>query len=106
MPTKTASQKNRMSVSERDPGPGLSGWGSRPGAPRRTVEPRCASVRPAGEEGEYGVHAAVLTGAGGEGQLVEDARDVLFDGMLGDDELFADALVRAPFGHQGEHLAL
>ena len=55
---------------------------------------------------QHGEHAAVVLGAGGHAELGEDARDVLLDRVRRDDEHLGDALVRAPLGHQLEHLAL
>src|SRR5262245_14662351 len=48
----------------------------------------------------------MILGGGGQVELAEDARDVLLDGSLGDDQPLGDRLVRAPFGHQLEYLAL
>ena len=48
----------------------------------------------------------MVLGCGREPELPEDARHVLLDGPLGDDELVGDALVRAALGHVLEHLAL
>ena len=48
----------------------------------------------------------MILGRGGQPQLREDARYVLFDGALGDHELFRDARVGAALGHEPEHLAL
>ena len=45
------------------------------------------------EEGEHGVDAPVLAGVGGEVELAEDAADVRFDGLAGDEELLGDAAV-------------
>src|SRR4051794_40246760 len=58
------------------------------------------------QEREHGEDASVIVSRGGQIELLEDAAHVLFDGVLGDDELFGDALVRASLGHQREHLAL
>src|SRR5262245_60960022 len=58
------------------------------------------------QEGEDGEHAAVILGRRREVELAEDARHVLLDGALGDDEALCDRLVRASFRHQLEHLAL
>ena len=55
---------------------------------------------------QHGEHAAVVLGAAGHAELGEDARDVLLDGVRRDDQRLGDALVRAPLGHQLEHLAL
>jgi hypothetical protein len=58
------------------------------------------------EEGEYHENAAVIGGADGQVELVEDARDVLLHRPFGDHQTFRDPLVRAALGHQLEHLAL
>jgi hypothetical protein len=48
-----------------------------------------------------------MVGLGGfETQLREDARHVLLDGALGDDEALPDPCVRQSLGHQREDLAL
>ena len=55
---------------------------------------------------QHGEDAAVVLGAAADAELGEDARDVLLDGVRGDDERLGDAAVRAALGHQLEHLAL
>src|SRR5215207_5963207 len=58
------------------------------------------------QEGEHGEHAAVVVAASAQAELLEDARDVLLHGALGDHEPLGDALVRAALRHQLEHFAL
>ena len=65
-----------------------------------------SAVQLLAQVGEHGEHAAVVPGVGREAELREDARHVLLDRALGDDEPLADRLVRAALGHQLEHLAL
>ena len=48
----------------------------------------------------------MVAGVGRQAQLGEDARDVLLDCALGDEEPVADRLVRPALRHQLEHLAL
>ena len=55
---------------------------------------------------EHGEHAAVVLRRLADAELGEDARDVLLDGVRGDHQRLGDAAVRAPLGHQLEHLAL
>ena len=45
-------------------------------------------------------------GAGVEGELVEDARDVLLHGGVADEEALRDAAVRLALRHRREHVAL
>src|SRR5271163_924247 len=65
-----------------------------------SASPRDAQV---GEDGE---HTAVIVVAGGEIELGEDVGDVLLDRAGRDDEALGDRRVRAPLGHQLEHVAL
>src|SRR4051794_7500063 len=65
-----------------------------------------AAVGSALEVGEHREHAAVAVLDGRQPELAEDARDVLLDRPLGDDELTRDRGVRAALGHVPEHLAL
>ncbi len=51
-------------------------------------------------------HAAVVALGRRQPELREDRADVLLDRALGDDDPRGDRRVRAPLGHQGEHLAL
>ena len=51
-----------------------------------------------------GVRVVVV--GGGEVELAEDVRDVLLDGAERDDERPRDRGVRAPLGHELEHLGL
>ena len=55
---------------------------------------------------EHREHAAMVLGPAADAELGEDARHVLLDRVRGDDQRLGDALVRAPLGHQFEHLAL
>jgi DNA-binding NarL/FixJ family response regulator len=61
---------------------------------------RVAEVR------EHRQHPAMSRGGRGQGELVEDARDVLLDRGERDHELLRDALVGLPFRHRGQHLEL
>src|SRR5581483_6836925 len=63
-----------------------------------------SSGRP--EVREHRQHPPVVVRARRQPQLPEDARHVLLDGALGDDERVRDRLIRAPLRHQLEHLAL
>ena len=67
---------------------------------------RAAVLRLEAEPGEHRQHPAVVVGRGREVELGEDVVGVLRDRLLGDDELGGDRGVRAPLGHQREHLAL
>src|SRR6185436_20539159 len=58
------------------------------------------------EVGDHRKHTTVVVFGLGQAQFHEDAADVLFDGAFGDPELACDSGVRAPLGHEGEHLAL
>src|SRR6266567_6170915 len=55
-----------------------------------------------GEDGEY---APVIVGCECEVKLLEDAVHVRLDRLGAEEELLADALVGAAFGHQAEYLA-
>ncbi len=48
----------------------------------------------------------MITRTGGEVKLAQDVADVLLDGVLGDEELVGDALVRATGGDECEDLEL
>src|SRR5947209_19320176 len=58
------------------------------------------------QEGQYGNYAAVVVGRLPQPELQKDMPDVRLDGFRAQEELSADRLVRAPFGHQFQDLAL
>src|SRR3954467_8027328 len=71
----------------------------------REAEPaQCGSARP--QVGEHRQDAAVVVLVGREAELAEDRRHVLLHRPVRDLQSLADALVRASFGHELEHLAL
>src|SRR5215471_16485728 len=71
---------------------------------------RSSTARQRGRSGaqvcENRENAAMVVGRAGDPQLAEDAVDVALDRLRAEHQLLADAVVRAPFGHQAEHLAL
>ena len=76
----------------------------------RAAYVRCARRRraAAGQARRYAstARSGGCSSPGGQTELVEDARDVLLHGALGDVQPLADRLVRAALGDQLEHLAL
>jgi hypothetical protein len=58
------------------------------------------------EVAQDGEEAAVVGLGGLKAELLEDARHVLLDRALGDDETLHDPGIREPFGNEREDLAL
>src|SRR5215217_2705756 len=81
----------------------MTGCGHRHDAASRRLQVRLPLRAQVGENGE---HAAVILGRGGQAKLREDARHVLLDGAVGDDELLGDPGVGAALGHEAEDLTL
>src|SRR6476660_2572751 len=57
------------------------------------------------EEGEHGAYSAVVFGGFGDGELAQDATDVLLDRAFGHKDLVGDACVGTALGHEPEYLA-
>lgn len=64
----------------------------------------CGSVAGPLEEEQDGGDAAVQFDVLAQGELLEDAVDVLLDGAVGDDEVAGDGVVALPGRHEGEDL--
>src|SRR5215470_18191234 len=64
----------------------------------------CGTNRPVAllrvEEGDHGQHPPMVVGRRRQAQRCEDVLDVLFDGVLGDEQPLGDRLVGSPLGHQ------
>ena len=58
------------------------------------------------EVGDYGQNAPVVVCSGVESELGEDAPDVCFDGLIGDEERPGYGAVGAALGHESEYLSL
>src|SRR5215213_10827873 len=67
---------------------------------------RWSPGRSGAEVGEDGQDPPVVAGRRGEAELGEDARDVLLDGAVGDDQALGDGGVAAALGHEGEDVEL
>src|SRR5689334_8767902 len=73
---------------------------------RPSTRVRLRSCSPARlEELDDGKDPAMIVSRRRQSQLAQDAPHVLLDGSLGNPQLLRYAVVRPPFGHQGEHLA-